>query len=410
MSYPVAYRAGASRHGAGAFNQAPANNPNRPPRGFSPIPKFGRSEARRAAKLARDAANVARHLKYARPLLRLAKINPYIRAADLALDLLQLWSPPVAGEATYNVPAGWELTQVCSVNPTNVWYAGGSFKTGCLAMQALTPNGTAENPDPPPGGVGEQTMIFVKGYGVAGTTRYDWVRVYWRPGGFPRPAIDPVTYEETIASPGVALPAIRPLVNPMLDPMFLPIGKPSVPTRPVPGPAQRTRRDLENRPDRVDQRQVGNRPRVPLLPGDAIASDPGAAPRGEIAPTPGVTIQTRIDYRRPPAGTKEQKFIANPAGRNLVVRLFSGITEFGDAIDAIYEAIPKELRGTRRRTLVDKANFVYRNLQHVDIIEALQNLAVNEVEDRAIGKLGRYGAKAAARHNRAVGFATGPAL
>lgn len=150
-------------------------------------------------------------------------------------------------------------------------------------------------------------------------------------------------------------------------------------------------------------------PTFPPLVGPGTGSNPGT----EVAPLPG----------RPRPRQKEKKVYAKLKGG--AARLVSGITETADAVDAIYEALPEKLRKKlekryRQQAIREgrwvtipphqKAEWIYRYWKKVDIVQAMKNLAINELEDRVIGKLAQGARKTSRRMGGIVGVLTGPAL
>lgn len=95
------------------------------------------------------------------------------------------------------------------------------------------------------------------------------------------------------------------------------------------------------------------------------------------------------------------------------LRLFDVISEGGDAIGAVYDALPKDIRKKwdKKQTRASKfsenwgqfgfggADYklkaLYYNWDKVDLPKAIQNLVSNEIEDRIIGKTAGMGRGAA---------------
>lgn len=141
--------------------------------------------------------------------------------------------------------------------------------------------------------------------------------------------------------------------------------------------------------------------------------------------------------RRPPSNVKERKFIANARGQ--IANLFGTITEYGDFIDALLDALPHRIKpGTKNEsivpgwylihgkggkpfwiqrhegTLVQKTQALWQNAEHIDFNAMLWNVAVNQLQDHLIGKFGKAQQDAARNWlesmGRPVGFGTGLAL
>jgi len=142
---------------------------------------------------------------------------------------------------------------------------------------------------------------------------------------------------------------------------------------------------------------------VPVIP---ISGKPAELPSAvELNPIPGglprIFAPPR-SFHRPPPGTKERKVkIHNPFGR--VVNI---ITETLDVLDALYWALPQDIRRKYRRNYKGKIEAVTANFQHIDVAEAIKNLIVNEIGDRIIGTV----AKGIKHGNRPLGLTAGPAL
>lgn len=75
--------------------------------------------------------------------------------------------------------------------------------------------------------------------------------------------------------------------------------------------------------------------------------------------------------------------------KSLGLRVFSDMTEAFDVISAIYEAIPEDVRGKRRRSPTNKVAFIFTHWRDVDVENAIVNLIKNEIEDRLIGAAGK---------------------
>jgi hypothetical protein len=74
-----------------------------------------------------------------------------------------------------------------------------------------------------------------------------------------------------------------------------------------------------------------------------------------------------------------------------VGKVFGGLTEVGDAIDAIWRALPPECRRPRAdskgmRRWQWQLQDLGRCWKHVDIEKAVWNLIANQIEDAVIGK------------------------
>lgn len=121
---------------------------------------------------------------------------------------------------------------------------------------------------------------------------------------------------------------------------------------------------------------------------------------------------------RPGRGVKEAKLTFRSALLyGLVARAFGELTEFGDAVDALYGALPEHrkfsqqglFRQRRRSGARSRFQTVVDNFGEIDWDQAVINLATNELQDRAIGRLARGGQVGFGRQFN-IGLTVGPAL
>lgn len=95
-----------------------------------------------------------------------------------------------------------------------------------------------------------------------------------------------------------------------------------------------------------------------------------------------------------PTGGKEKKLSTVNQGLLAAFRAvqkgFHSLTEWGDAIEAVYEALPKALRKQLEKdgklNPYQQAQAIYKNFAQVDGNAAVGNLLYNQVEDYVIGK------------------------
>ena len=99
-------------------------------------------------------------------------------------------------------------------------------------------------------------------------------------------------------------------------------------------------------------------------------------------------------------------------------------TEFLDAMDAFYYALPVQFRPGYYRlhsrtgavyykkrwnaSPVQRAQAIYRNLDKLDLTKLFQNVLRNEVTDRVVGKIGQRMSKSARDNNLPHGLMLGP--
>lgn len=215
-----------------------------------------------------------------------------------------------------------------------------------------------------------------------------------------------------------------PWIVPFDYPNPFPMPYRSIPTRPDSPLPERTERGPSPRP------RPGPRPDNPLFPGpgwEVTFPNPRPVVRPTYPPVigPGTDPGTRPNPRpaRPRPREKEKKVYAKIKGA--AARLVSGATETADFVEAIYEALPEKLRKKlekkyRQQAIREgrwvtvppqqKAIWVYRYWKQVDIVQAMKNLGVNEVEDRVIGKLAQGARETSRRAGGIVGVLTGPAI
>lgn len=155
------------------------------------------------------------------------------------------------------------------------------------------------------------------------------------------------------------------------------------------------------------------------------------APRPLANGQPANAIAPQHQYARPPKGTREAKFIASPGTAFLIRRLFDAATEIGDFVDALYASIAVPYSGNIRYgrkipaykkiaptywkdplgkwhkrwpSTPEKAEFIWKHLGDIDLGDAIQNLAENEIKDRIFGKIGKASGQAARRtHEQGLG-------
>lgn len=141
---------------------------------------------------------------------------------------------------------------------------------------------------------------------------------------------------------------------------------------------------------------IGDLPPLPVIdpalvpPGAPIPTPkPRVRPRGRrrynpetpVVPRPREEPQPLARPGRPTKGTKERKVAVNGQVRKWLGWLVSTASEFGDFLDALHDALPKDLQA-ENGTMKDKFDAVYRNLDKVDMLDAVQNLVENQVTDK----------------------------
>lgn len=185
-------------------------------------------------------------------------------------------------------------------------------------------------------------------------------------------------------------------------PRTSPLTKPSQPqwvpeTAPVPGSANAGPAPVRTTPDAPAYSEARNGPRNQ---NQRDPYRPYAIPGATVTVTPststgsgGATLNPNSPHiLRPPKGP-ELKIKAAAAGGILGVasRIYDNVTEGGDIIDALADAIPGKPCGGK---LLDKLDCVIANWDKIDPVKAAGNLLYNHYEDKLVGKGLSYGKKA----------------
>lgn len=224
-----------------------------------------------------------------------------------------------------------------------------------------------------------------------------WKSIPFRPLNRP----DRAPGEQTQVGPAsqpIGDPKFNPNAEPGTEPLPAPVPKPGSP-RVVPDPFDAPRflptrrRRFEPRPDTIPRYDPQGEP-VPQ-------SRPIPRSGLELAPKPGTRRRPGHDFAKPPPGTKERKFIGNISPRSPLGLLVNFITESVDTINAIYKALPADIRsatfrkgGYVRVSPQVKAQTIYDNFDAVDINQAIENIVLEQLEDFVYGKLGQASASA----------------
>lgn len=167
------------------------------------------------------------------------------------------------------------------------------------------------------------------------------------------------------ASPPGYFPDIPwPIGVPRMPPWLWPLVPPLSPTYPPVSPPVRW--PSPGRP-------YPPNPEDPLPPNGN--TEPWAPPR-TVSPTP-----PRLEP--PGSGVKERKgkFLSSRVARTVLGRILGNATEVADFIDALYEALPKELR-SNKDTLADKVEKLYTHADKIDLTDAVTNLWNETTMDR----------------------------
>lgn len=268
---------------------------------------------------------------------------------------------------------------------------------------------------------------------LAGTPTWNATNVTGARGPYTRCFVGPVSrplFPWENPFPDFMLP---PFVVPWA-PITLPIGVPT--PRPVPTPypflPRLPQHDPWSDPHESPTRRYSPtpaRPRtkpnpfVPYAPsvpdvapvpgvGIAVPTAPGAA-ASAAAPSASATPRG-FRPRRPPRNPreKERKYRGGAATVNSIMKAVAGVaygaTEVADAIDAIWDALPARVRAQYSRygepSNKWKAIAIYRNLNSLNVSEAMQNLVVNQIVDAVVGRVaGRANREATRRGIHGLG-------
>lgn len=145
---------------------------------------------------------------------------------------------------------------------------------------------------------------------------------------------------------------------------------------------------------------------VPYVPG-TLNMNPPAASAHNVPPNGGPPTPTRPIGRRPPGRrTKEKKVLSKSKRIGIgIFNLMDFMSESADIIDAIYEALPKDVQkrwARGRRGAVDqfgqygingadwKLQAIYHNWHKLDAVAAVENIIKNELEDKVYGAIHKH--------------------
>lgn len=403
----------------------PPANDNRPSAPVIPfVPNGGKNRV--AAKTARSFAGLT-----AKGLLRL---NPWVRAIWTLYDVYQWYQqwkaaqdvPFSFGGPNWSVFCGsgsgspygdWASCQ--AVNTSQALFAA---KDGIIPWRHpntqwyATFRGPANDHPLFPTIKQFRTVLVYRhnvNPGPATAPDYTYIEPYTAPPRvLPNPAVRTPSPSGTPVVTPIGVPDL-PVVPPQLDPFALPVIAPLQPYRAVP---YRLLPHRQPNPWRspVEQPTWGPLP----MPAPVVLEQAG----------PTLVFQGGgVKVGAPPSlgrhgkgrGVKEAKVKLTRA-MAISIHVGGKLTEGVDAVDALYDALPDEVKphiGRHVKKTVQphiKAKLVYRHFDKIDVQEAIINLIENEIEDRVIGYFGnkaKQGAKISRPHgDLPIGFGTGPAL
>lgn len=223
------------------------------------------------------------------------------------------------------------------------------------------------------------------------------------PTNFPRHSPLPDPFGDPFAPP------VEPM--PSKDPMRVP------PASPQPTPQQLPWKELPGRvinpytPERTDW---GYHPAPAPVPWS-----PPAPTDWELYPDPhqlepqtptvpgGQPGRDPVIPRPPGKGEKERKL--RPKGTRAILRFANFVSEGVDLMDAIYWALPKKYTSSKHNG-TQRAEQLWKHFDEVDLNKALENIAINEWQDRIFGKIGQRVGERARLDGRPASWLAGPAL
>lgn len=349
----------------------------------------------------------------------LIKLNPYLRLAGMALDVLELfqqyqgegWDSNISGwklEAKCASPAGGarvRITQGASVSNTVI-----NLTNNCQGGQAYQA-GTENNPF---AGLANNIRAVSIGRVTDPVLRRARADEYWS-----RPSTGPITPPQWLAArAAIALPAATPSSWPLsafpelAAPMRAPAFARNVPWR-LAGKLKgiNSAKSYGTRPGQSYNPEPGYSPQVP----NDWSVSVGTGQAGNAAPTTHTLSPPAGSTTSRPRSEKERKIKLSPAFI-IMLKAASATTEGIDFVNALYDALPDEakvkFRDTehvlRSATIQQKLQALYDGADKLDIPQAFQNLIQEQFQDYVYGKIGKASGEVskAAGLNYGAGFAS----
>lgn len=361
MGYPVrAYRGGqrVMKPGAGGSQRplpVPANDNWRTPLRRTPVRPPTPANDNWPMRRALGGFKVARLARF-RP-------DPWTVAAEVSRQLYPAPEPNFWGASSFYAP-GWAATLTCS----------GGGMTNISSVAGFT------NCNNPNAVVANDQLYVVPSHNRVWTWRY--LDVYIGANSTMRKG---VRYDRPVGNtqPATFWPFIQPIpvpaVNPALDPFANPIGQPAPAPQPLPWWMLPYRKP---NPWYRDQSERGNEP---VRPPVDTSHDPIVF--GE--PYPGPRPVTPTKPQPPGPGEKEAKGKWGGAGAPRLMRRARdagySVTEALDALDAIWQALPRKYR-TKGATPQQKVADLWKNWKALNVNKAILNLISNHLLDAVIGR------------------------
>lgn len=327
----------------------------------------------------------------------------------------------------------WKLHKICEAAGAIVaWGAFGASATpgitdSCLVNQAGYWDGVSPYSPPvfTPNNFGNYIQYgfvqFVPANNPARVTqRYNWRRTSTNQKTNPNPVPGP------FAAPGSS--ATKPMDDPLPEPGNAPWEFSIVPTWVKPGNVTATKPqpvyNPQPRPEWPSPEfpDVGPQPEPKTEPKPDPKTDPEPTVIIDISPgtttTPGVIDppgKPDKPVRRPPRGTKERKARVG-ALFGIIWRGIGTVTEGLDFLNNLYEALDWKLKRDwynqhgRQPTPQEKLQIIYKNINNLDIVKALQNYTKDQIEDMIYAAGGKKAAEANTLLNRPIGIEAGGGL
>lgn len=399
--YPASYRTSAGRRGFQPIGRGPRVLFVKPPGVFlaGKVPAFpwstetGRVRIPDAgpnfmkSPIGREVRLIGTGINMLRGLARGQRILPLLQFVELALELYQMWNTDPPGTTWSAKAYGAEGYQVCTPpcvgrTPTHIKsttlascvYA----PSGCgLTNQAIGPNLLFGQTVP---ASHRQVTLWEFDHFVAGVGRYNFVQEFIKPAG------------AQMSPAWLQMQHYQPLPSwiPSLDPETIPIQKPA--PAPLPVPQRVANRRVSERLGQSPARQAGyGLPEVVVQPPPPVPSvivDVDVA-TGAVRSR----LTTRPHRKVPPKKREKERKPQSPfqPTRAMGVAL-NVLTESLDAIDALWWALPKSVRGMyqgKRASGTEKIGAIWRHFGEIDLHQAAINLIINDVGDTVIGRLNR---------------------
>ena len=280
------------------------------------------------------------------------------------------WRPVGSPCAYPKGPINYASWAGSSLDSAETW---GNYCAGCLSGQGAAGPGTGNRKGPLGAeglavAAGRQGLVLSHQYVIypSGYFRYQYQRAYWRGSSAPATTIRIRNYARV--RPYYQWPSVNPFP------------------------------------------EVGPAPRARTLPDPTLRTEPGT----EITITDrGISTRPGAPGRPKPPGNDtlaERKFVLSLSNGSAIGRIVGAAGELGDFVEAIYSTLPRRFKSRDADTLQERIAIIARNLDQVDWAEALGNMIVNEVQDRAIGRIGQHVARINRRLGRPAGLTLGPAL